>query len=64
MDVWATVKTGTRIARRWITRNAPEVLTGISIGTSVAAVALAIPATTKAQRLLEDEILRRKHDGE
>ena len=58
MNVLQTIKTGASIGERWLVKNAPDVLIGTSIGLSVIAVGLTIPATTKATKLLEEKEVR------
>lgn len=59
MNVLQTIKVGMKIGEKWVVQNAPDVLTGVSAGLSILAVGLAIPATTKAQKL----IYQKEEDG-
>lgn len=53
MKVMQSLKLATTLGRKWLVKNAPDVLIGISIGMSTAAVILTVPATTKAEKLIE-----------
>ena len=55
MNVLQTIKMGASVGEKWLVKNAPDVLIGTSIGLSVAAVGLTIPATTKAAAILADK---------
>lgn len=52
MNVLQSIKMATTVGRKWFVRNSPDVLIGVSIGMSTAAVILTIPATTKAEKLI------------
>lgn len=53
MNLVETLKTAATVGRKWFVKNSPDVLIGVSIGTSITAVGLAIPATTRADKLIE-----------
>lgn len=53
MNIAKSFKLATTVGRKWFVKNAPDVLIGVSIGMSTAAVVLTVPATTKAEKLIE-----------
>lgn len=68
MNVKESVKLAAKTGKKWLVKYAPEVLTGASVGLSVAAVVLTVPATMKAEDLIARERLKlwvemeKKHD--
>lgn len=52
MNIIQSLKLASGIGRKWLVKNAPDVLIGVSIGMSTAAVILTIPATVRAEKLI------------
>lgn len=50
----ATVTAAT-VGKKWVMQNAPSILTGVNIGMATVAVALAVPATLKAEEVIAEK---------
>ena len=58
----SSIQTTFRSAWRVIRRNAPTILAGVSIASTVGATILSAKATPKAIQLIEEETFRRRED--
>lgn len=64
MNILQTVKIGSHMVGKWAAKNAPEILTGVAIGSGIMAVVVTVPATTSAEKKLLEEKTRRIENGD